>query len=316
MPSLLHVVNGDATVARLQPLSLQGDVLVWRDILVEGPVTAGVGIESLATWRAPWLAQRFGIAEDAYAATGAAEARGLATAASHDEVVLWFEQDLFCVANLAFLADWIERTRPTAKISLIFPAAPLGESDTAMLAALFAHRRPFDGLEVAASWWRGFCAADPRALEETPATVPFLDRARNLHFSRFPDVMTGLGAVEAAVLGALAAESEPFDTLFRAVTQDATMRGLGMGDVQLAGHMAALATGPTPLVTIDGAPGITEAAFRTWRIGITETGRAVRRGALDRFDAQPLDWWLGGVHIEGRDSAWRWDAAAREVRPR
>jgi hypothetical protein len=316
MSSMLHIVNGDATATRLEPLALPGDVVVWRDILVEGPVAAGLSIDALAAWRAPWLARRFGIAEDAYVAAGAAHAEGLARAARGDEIVLWFEQDLFCAANVSFLAAWLERARPAARVSLIFPEEALGASEPATLHDLFPQRRPFDRADEAAAWWRGFCASDPRDVGATSSSLPFFDRARSLHLARLPSVTTGLGAVEATILDSLDANAETFAALFRAAALDARMRGLGMGDVQLAGHLAALATGPTPLVTIDGDPGLTEAAFRTWRVGITEAGRAVRRGALDRFDAQPLDWWVGGVHIDGRDSPWRWDAAAQQVRAR
>jgi hypothetical protein len=83
------------------------------------------------------------------------------------------------------------------------------------------------------------------------------------------------------------------------------MRGHGMGDVQFAGHLHALADGPAPLVTIDGAPG--DAGVHAQRVASTAAGRAVRDGGRDRLDAQPLDWWLGGVHLQGREVAWRWD---------
>jgi hypothetical protein len=101
---MLHIVNGDATVAQLGVAALPGDVLVWRDILVEGPVDATLGLEALAARRAPWLARRLGIAPDHYAENARAQARGLAEAPAHDEIVLWFEQDLFCVAGRAVSA--------------------------------------------------------------------------------------------------------------------------------------------------------------------------------------------------------------------
>jgi hypothetical protein len=205
---------------------------------------------------------------------------------------------------------------PRPRITLIFPEEALGVSEPATLGDLFARRRPFDRVDEAAAWWRGFCASDPRDFGATSPSLPFFERARALHLARFPAVTTGLGAVDATILDALDPTPEAFAALFRAAAQDARMRGLGMGDVQLAAHIAALAAGPMPLVTIDGEPGLTEASVRTWRVGITDAGGAVRRGALDRFDAQSLDWWLGGVHIEGRDSPWRWDAAAREMRAR
>jgi len=45
---MLHIVNGDATVARLTPADLPGEILVWRDILVEGPVERDLEVDALA----------------------------------------------------------------------------------------------------------------------------------------------------------------------------------------------------------------------------------------------------------------------------
>lgn len=315
MPALLHVVNGDATAARLGPLALPGDVLVWRDILVEGPVAAGMELDALAAWRAPWLARCLGIDRDAYVAAGRVQADALHRADRYDEIVLWFEQDLFCAVNLACLAGWIDRTQPAARITLVFPAEALGRTAPAALADLFAGRGPFDHVATAA-WWGSYCGPDPRAFGPPPAALPFFDTARERHLARLPAVETGLGAVEAALLEALDGAPATFTDLFRLATGDARMRDLGMGDVQVAAHLAALAAGPTPLVTIEGDTRLTAPAFGTWRVAITDAGRGVRRGERDRLEAQPLDWWIGGVHIEGRDSAWRWDTVAREVRRR
>ncbi|HYE94530.1 MAG TPA: DUF1835 domain-containing protein, partial [Terriglobales bacterium] len=224
---MLHVVNGHETAARLAPVALAGELLVWRDILVEGPVAADRDVDALSAERAPWLAARFGIPADEYRAAARAEADGLAQVVAHDEVVLWFEQDLFCLANLAYLAAWIERTRPAARITLVFPEEPLGGAAPATLRALFEARARFDdrAISAAAAWWRGFCAPDPRAFAAPDdGALAFLAAARLLHLARFPSVTTGLGAVEAAALAALDDAPVAFSNLFRAVTRDARMR--------------------------------------------------------------------------------------------
>jgi len=306
---MLHVVNGDETAARLAPVALPGEVLVWRDILIEGPVAADHDVDALAAERAPWLAARFGIPADEYRAAARAEADGLARARAHDEVVLWFEQDLFCVANLAHLAAWIERTRPAARVTLVFPEDPLGRAAPETLRSLFEARAPFDAhaVEAAAAWWRGFCAADPRAFPAPDdGALVFLAPARLLHLARFPSITAGLGAVEAAALHALGEAPVAFPDLFHAVTRDARMRRHGMGDVQVAAYLAALAAEPEPLVTIDGGPPRTPRGCAGWQVALTATGRAVRDGARDRLDTQRVDWWLGGVVIDAA-APWRWD---------
>ena len=317
---MLHVVNGDATAARLAPAALPGDVLVWRDILVEGPAEAETDIALLAERRAPWLARRFGIEPDRYVAGGRAQADGLAQARDHDEIVLWFEQDLFCVANLGHLAAWLERTRPAARVSLVFPADPLGTTASDALAALFATRRAFTPPDVAraASWWRALSAPAPTLRAEAAGALAFLDRAWSLHLARFPSVATGLGEVETAGVAAIGDGVRAFSDVFRAASADARIRGHGMADLQLAALLHALADGPSPLVQIR-AQGVPETAAAplggsialrppiSWELSLTEEGRAVRDGRRDRIEAQPLDWWLGGVRLEGRHARWRWD---------
>jgi hypothetical protein len=319
---MLHVLNGDATAMRLAPAALPGEVLVWRDILVEGLAEAETEIATLAERRAPWLARRFGISPDRYIESGRAQAAGLSQARDHDEIVLWFEQDLFCVANLGHLAAWLERTRPAARVSLVFPADPLGTMTAGALAELFAARRPFSARDVAraASWWRALGAPTPPAWIE-PAddgALAFLPRAWRLHLARFPSVSTGLGVVETAGVAAVGDGVRGFADVFREASADARIRGHGMSDLQLAASLHALAEGPSPLVRIraDGpaeqAP-LGEDAIRTWTISLTGEGRDVRDGRRDRVEMQALDWWLGGVRLEGRHARFRWDEGTERL---
>jgi hypothetical protein len=307
MDRMLHIVNGDATAARL-PSSLPGVVAVWRDILVEGPVDAR-DIDVLAERRAPWLEHRLGIVTSDYLACGREQARALASVHAHDELVLWFEQDVFCVANLAHLAAWLGRTRPSARVSLVFPAAPLGTMDAVALRGLFDARRPFadDARAHGEAWWSAYGAREPAAdLVAVRGGLPFLDLAWRLHLTRFPSTITGLGAVESALLQTLDDHARSFTDVFRAVAADERIRHLGMSDLQLAAYAQALADGPVPLVRIDGDHGLTTGALRS--LAITMDGREVRAGRRDRLDLQTVDWWLGGVHLEGRRVPWRWDA--------
>lgn len=68
-----------------------------------------------------------------------------------------------------------------------------------------------------------------------------------------------------------------------------------MGDVQFAACVRDLG----PLVSaVAGA-----------ELEITALGRGVVAGDQDRLAIQPLDTWLGGVHLRGDRPRWRWDAA-------
>jgi hypothetical protein len=157
---VLHLLNGDATAA-VFPSTLPGDRAVWRDIMVEGPpVDDGAG-------RARWLAPRLGLDAAAYE-RGWREGRAtLQRAAAADEIVLWFEQDLFCAVNLWFVLD---RLPPAASVSLVFPVLTEAFGGLGTLAAgdfepLFARRGRLDAQTraEAATLWRAYAGEDPTA---------------------------------------------------------------------------------------------------------------------------------------------------------
>jgi hypothetical protein len=48
-------------------------------------------------------------------------------------------------------------------------------------------------------------------------------------------------------------------------------------------------------------------------IELTDTGRAVLAGEIDRVARCGLDRWLGGVHLQGTGPTWRWDNTERRT---
>jgi hypothetical protein len=189
---VLHLLNGDATAA-VFPDSLPGERAVWRDILMEGP--AGADAET----RAVWLAPRLGVTADAYARGWRDGQAMLAHAKDHDEVVLWFERDLFCATNLWFVLDRLD----AARVSLVFPEVDddirgLGALDSRRLAALFERRRPLGPADIAdaRALWRAYAAPEPTALTRLEPALPFAKAAIRLHCGRFPSVAHGVNEVE------------------------------------------------------------------------------------------------------------------------
>ena len=305
---MLHVLNGDATVAPFVAAGVPGDRLVWRDILVEGPVTAGDSTPEALALRAAWLAEHLGIEAAPYTRTVAELAAGLDAARQHDEVVLWFEQDLFCAVNLWAILDRLARHAPAARLGLVYPGTDevrgLGATSPDRLAALFTARtRVTDAMRAQARRaWAGYAGADPLAiapLVEDDGPLPFVRGAFRCHLGRFPSVGRGLSEIETAALDVLRRGSRIFGDLFREVGADSRAHGHGMGDVQFAACMRGLG----PLVAIDGDD------VTTADIHITRRGEDVAAGNVDRLSVMQLDSWLGGVHLQPGAPLWRWDGA-------
>lgn len=92
--NVLHILNGDTTLHSFNETGLEGDKLVWREILSQGPVTED--ITSAAFWRAreEWIFLTFNEHEIEFVK----QLEKLYE--PYDEINLWFEFDLHCQANL------------------------------------------------------------------------------------------------------------------------------------------------------------------------------------------------------------------------
>ena len=103
----LHVANGTSTTDTIHAAGIPGSTSIWADPLHEGPVPARLTDEELLDVRARHLAgdDRSGIA----LAETIAELRRwrdvIDDQASYDELVLWYEHDLFDQLNLIQLLD-------------------------------------------------------------------------------------------------------------------------------------------------------------------------------------------------------------------
>src|SRR5688572_31153183 len=139
--------------------------------MVEGPA-----VDDGRT-RAAWLAPRLGITTAEYERGWREGRETLARAGDHDEVVLWFEQDLFCAVNLWFVLDRVAATTP---VSLVFPALTasfggLGTLTPDDFAPLFDGRTPVDEAmrADARALWCAYAAAEPMTLARAAAHLPF-----------------------------------------------------------------------------------------------------------------------------------------------
>jgi hypothetical protein len=192
----------------------------------------------------------------------------------------------------------------------------LGTLDAAWFRAEFPHRDPVDdgAWAEAVRVWRAFTAPDPLALDRLrPQLIewPYLPAAVARHLQEFPWMETGLSRTETQVLEALA--SGPLDLLaaFHASHHERE-QPVFLGDLVFAWHVARLSRGDHALVTrLDGRrlelPREASAEYWEQQIVLTPLADRVLAGQADRVKVAGLDRWLGGVHLQGHDTRWRWD---------
>jgi hypothetical protein len=259
------VVNGDSVARTLASSGVGGTVVVWRDVLCEGPVPPG-DPAAVRRVRAAFLADAgMGSAEEILAGLEAADAALVAALADGRETVLWFEHDLHdqlqLIQILARIAD--EPGRDAARLISIdsHPAHPrfagLGELSAGELAALWPERHPIDaGAYAAASRaYDVFRQGDARglaALAEQPLPgLPFLAAALRRLLEERPWTGSGLARSERQILRAVAAGARTPGAVFRATWQ--MEEAPYLGDSWVFRRIDGLAQGERPLLaTSDG----------------------------------------------------------------
>jgi Domain of unknown function (DUF1835) len=313
---MLHITNGDGAGNGIAQSGISGTVLPWRDVLHEGPVPAGLSLRELRETRARFLADRGWATYDRALADFARRDAILAAFRDHDEVVLWFEHDLYDQLQLVQILDWFaDQDLGRTTLSLVavdrypgvVPFYGLGQLTPEQLATLFPTRRPVTRaqLDLARAAWDAFRSPDPtaveRLLEGDTAALPFLSDALTRSLEEFPAVGNGLSRTERLALeGVLAGHTTP-GALFRAVI--AREERPYLGELANGHHPLLAATGGGALAVPGSADDPIPFARRP--IEVTTHGRAVAAGRADRIALNGIDRWLGGVHLRGRWVPWR-----------
>lgn len=305
---MLHVTNGDAAAERIRAAGVEGTILPWRDVLHEGPVPAGLPLERLSAVRADFIASLGWGAAEAVRREFAERGRTLAAAARQDEVVLWFEHDLYDQLQLIQLLDWFA-DHPHPGLALISPPEYLGSIAAERAGELFQGRQPVtEGQLALGRWaWDAFRAPDPRPLEtvvyaDGAGELPHLPEALFRLLEEYPAVGTGLSRTEEQILITFASGPRTLAEAYPAA-HHRLEEAVWMGDAAWATHADRLDRGPEPLLAYEDAAD--EPMQR--RARITDAGREVLEGRMDALWTNGTDRWIGGVHLRGREVPWRWD---------
>ena len=312
---ILHIHNGDASADVAKQSSIPGEHFAWREVLIDGPAPVAANEEEWRRVRARHLSEAYGVEPAECESESIAQEKKLASFADYEEVVLWFEHDLFCQVHLIYLLNWFaNRDLGKTKLSLIcigsFPGREnfrgLGELSPQELSSLFPSRQSVtrEQLDLATRAWDAYRSTDPRDLEtllqKDTSALPFLGPALQGHLRRFPSTANGLGRIENRVLQLVDSGLSNFSDLFRRFGEVEPIYGLG--DTQFWQSLRRLADANQPLLRINRdvpSPDMT--------IELTDLGRAVLRGDGDFVLLNGIESWLGGVYLSNERNLWRWD---------
>ncbi|PIQ47076.1 MAG: hypothetical protein COW03_17300 [Cytophagales bacterium CG12_big_fil_rev_8_21_14_0_65_40_12] len=245
MENTLHILNGDSSKLKFEQSRIKGTATVWRDVLSDGPVSIDFASPDFWQSRKTFFSSFFGVISLRYEQDVIAEFKKIQKFNAYDEVVLWFEYDLFCQINLIALLHWFKNQEIKApKISLICVGweegfeglVGLGEIPTDDYPSLYERRRILgsNDFNLASDAYLAYCSEDPRDLETfilLPSNeFPYLGLAFMAHLKRFPSSKTGFNVIEEKIMELINEGNTNLKSLIRELLKWQHL--FGFGDLQ------------------------------------------------------------------------------------
>ena len=209
----LHIANGDDIFDRLKILEIPGEVLIWREMLCEGPTLDDITSPEFEQMRQKFLEENYHISAQEYEAEFISELIKLKTLNLYDEIILWFEFDLFSHINMLAAISHIVKRQDQVPVYLVCSGWVRGENKLLPLSEL--NQKQFqdhyqgkmlltqEDLETASLIWEIYCSANPLRIKaeiKKTSNFQYLSSCLRAHIERYPNVKTGLNTLETNVL--------------------------------------------------------------------------------------------------------------------
>jgi hypothetical protein len=209
----LHIINGDSLTEQVEELDLPGQIIVWRELLCEGPCIEEVGSPAFIKQREKFLKEAYDISAENYKERFISQLKKLKAAKDYDYVVLWFEFDLFCHINMLAAISFYLEHKPKVPFYLVCSKRQKGEQEFLPLSRLsekhllnhFKNKIQLQegDLEIATLVWELYCSNNPMKLKQQikkTSNFEYLSSCIRAHIERFPNSKTGINSLERNVL--------------------------------------------------------------------------------------------------------------------
>ena len=248
MEDILHILNGDATLMGFEQTGLEGDIMVWREVLSEGPLEENIASGGFWKKRSDWIGKSFGEGPDDYEEKVINQLSRLNE--PYKEFNLWFEFDLHCQVNMLgvimMLSKMTDLSSPA--IYLICPETypgmddfrGMGELNGEQLDYLYDNNRVQLGepdFFVAAEVWKIYTNNKAAELKKYLAENNYwgnlhcLKNALQAHLKRLELNKDGLNYIEQKLLDIYHSGIHNRLGIYKAFWQDGKI--YGMGDMEI-----------------------------------------------------------------------------------
>lgn len=220
---ILHILNGEGTASPFRQSGIEGDIAVWNEALSSGPLSQKFATDNFWNEREQFLTGEYVDSlpqtpsdTSKYYKIVISEFGKIREFGKYTEVVLWFENDLFCQINLLGLLHWFSHQELSGtKLSIVCTDhhpnydvfrgyGYLAPEDFGIL-QLEAKPITEDQLKLADEVWEKYSSSHPSDIIDVCSNreryqLGFIPETLELHAQRFPSVTNGLGNPEKRIL--------------------------------------------------------------------------------------------------------------------
>ncbi|WP_034058478.1 DUF1835 domain-containing protein [Lacinutrix jangbogonensis] len=207
----LNITNGRSLTNYLEKENYEGDILTWHEMLCEGPTEKEIDTTSFFEKRKVFLESVYNAEYDILKVQS--EIRKTNNINDYQEVILWFEYDLFCHINLIAAISLLKQKGIRIPIFLVCSGRIEGEIGLKGLAELTPEQLSthykdkielsIDDIALAQKAWRIYCDHDHNLLKPLitrPSNFKYLSICLKAHLKRFPDTRSGLSTLQYNIL--------------------------------------------------------------------------------------------------------------------
>ncbi len=304
----LHILNGDSSWHLFQEAGITGDTLIWREILCEGPVIKEVASDEFWQLRKSFVTEEFGPGSANYMQL-IDDFEKLRHFKNYDEIILWFEYDLFCQINMMAVLSWCykQQVLDHCKVFMICVGKEPGYNRLVGLGQIPVHRYhelyeertalTEPSLAYANQVWNAFVSKDARELEFALMPHPvfqYLNGAIKSHFMRFPNIQNNLSEIEAEIIHKINnRQAQNVDDVVRHLLQ--WQDYYGFGDLQYFRYLRII----KDLIEFEEP------------LRLSEKGVEALTGNFDRTKSAEMNYDLGGATVND----FRWNESEGQLEP-
>jgi Domain of unknown function (DUF1835) len=320
MKNILNITNGDSTVDLMKKAGIPGIFLPWRDVLHDGPVPRDLTLDELSKVRAKFIAcQGWGEINDV---EGDFIDRDdtLKSLNVYDEIILWFEHDLYDQLQMLQILDWLHKNNTSqVTMSLICTDNYLGMLLPDELPDLLRYKHPItkEQLLLSSKAWAAFRESSPESwshlLNSDTSVLPFLEGAIVRMLEEYPSCFNGLSRTAQQALKIISKGENRAGKIF-ALNQELEER-MYLGDSSFWCILQELLDSNPALLKLSEGRELVFPAVKKQQLTITQTGLDVLSGKYNWLEIKNQNRWIGGVHLQPNNN-WCWNSSSGSIKKR